>query len=260
MLALTTRNVALLGFAAFLSACASNSRFEGMDADQIYRMAEQDFADGDFEDAAEAFDRILIAFPSYAQIAEANFLLGQALYNSKQFITAASEFTRFLGSYPAHPRAPEAALGVCKSNEALSPHYQRDQTFTEQALLICQNVANDYLGTAMGTEAGEIAIAMRNKLAEKLFESGMYYFRRGAYDSSVINFEDVIEAYPGTVYAPRALVKIMDAYTVIGYADEVESARNRLLRLYPDSPEAQTVIAAQENGGGGVTTSGGLPL
>jgi TolA-binding protein len=67
-----------------------------MDADQIYRMAELDFTDGDFEEAAEAFDRILIAFPSYAQIAEANFILGQALYNSKQYFTAASEFTRFL--------------------------------------------------------------------------------------------------------------------------------------------------------------------
>ena len=259
MLALTTRNVALLGLATIASACASTSRFEGMDADQIYRMAEQDFADGDFKDAAEAFDRILIAFPSYAQIAEANFLLGQALYNSKQFITSASEFTRFLGAYPAHPRAPEAALGVCKSNEALSPHYQRDQTFTQQAVLVCQNVANDYLGTEMGTEAGEIAIAMRDKLAQKAYEGGMYYYRRGAWDSSVINFEDVVDEFPGTEWAPRALKGIMDAYTQIGYADEVEAARSRLLRLYPDSPEAQEVIAAQNNGGGGLTTSGGIP-
>jgi outer membrane assembly lipoprotein YfiO len=175
--------------------------------------------------------------------------LGRRSTNSKQFITAASEFTRFLGAYPIHSRAHEAALGVYKSNEALSPHYQRDQTFTEQALRICQNVANDYLGTEMGTEAGEIAIAMRGKLAEKLFESRMYYFRRGAYDSSVINFADVVEAYPGTEWAPRALAAIMDAYTEIGYADEVESARNRLLRLDPDSPEARVILAAQENAG-----------
>lgn len=262
----TTRTTALLGLTALAAACASTSKFEGMDAEAIYRLGQDKYENEDWSDASEAFDRILLTFPGYAQIAEVAFLYAESEFRAGRYISSAAEYTRFLGDYPAHPRAPEAALGVCKSNEALSPHSQRDQTFTEQAVTVCSNVARDYRGTEFGAEAERVALQMREKLAQKIWDEGKYYLKRGLDFSAVIYFEWVLEDYPETTWAPKSLVGIIDAYTSIGYEDEIASARNRLLTEYPDSPEAQAIGEGEEesgarpsNGGGGETTAGGLP-
>jgi len=60
----------------------------------------------------------------------------------------------------------------------------------------------------------------------------------------------VVESYPDTEYAPKALLGIMEAYGEIvedspglGYEEEDELARERLLTQYPLSPEAEQVRA-----------------
>lgn len=254
----TTRTTALLGLTALAAACASASKFEGMDAEAIYRLGQEKYESEDYSDASEAFDRILLTFPGYAQIAEVAFLYAESEYRAGRYISSAAEYTRFLGDYPAHPRAPEAAVGVCRSNEALSPHSQRDQTFTEQAVTVCTNVARDYQGSEFGAEAERIALEMREKLAKKIWDEARYYQKRGIPFAAITYFEWVLEDYPGTTFAPKSLVGIIEAYTDIGYEDEIASARNRLLTEYPDSPEAKAIGDASANGGGGDSTSGGL--
>jgi outer membrane protein assembly factor BamD len=246
----TSLLVLLGGGRAALTACASGSKYQGLDAAGVYRLAQEEYESGDYGDAAETLDRLLLVYPTFEQAAEAYFLMAEAYFLDEQYITSSSEYTRFLDLYPAHPNAPSAALGVCRSYAALSPIPQRDQTFTEQALTVCRNVVGDYQGRSEAQEAAGIANEMRDKLARKAFEGGSYYLRRDFFDSAIIYFEDVVEAYPDTEWAPRALAGIIEAYGEIGYDEEVELARNRLLTEYPDSPEARAL---------GQATSGGRP-
>lgn len=225
----------------FLGACGSTSRYQGMEAADLYRLAQEEVEREDYSDAAETLDRLLLVYPTFEQAAEAYFMMADAYFFDEQFITASSEYTRFLDRYPAHPKAPEAALGVCRAYSELSPISQRDQTFTDQALTVCRNVVADYRGLPVSQEAAEIANEMRRKLARKIYENGSYYLRREFYDSSVIYFEQVVERYPETEFAPKALLGIIQAYREIGYEDEVETARQQLLSQYPDSPEAREV-------------------
>lgn len=215
----------------------------------MYRLAQEEMAREDYGDAAETLDRLLLVHPTFEQGAEANFMLARAYFLDGKYITSASEYTRFLDRYPAHPRAPEAALGVCRSYAALSPKTQRDQTFTDQALGVCRNVVADYGTHPVATEAAEVANRMREKLARKVFDNGQYYLRRELWDSAIIYFQDLVQAYPDTDYAPRALAGIIQAYQEIGYDDEVERFRDQLLTRYPDSPEAQALEGRSGNEG-----------
>lgn len=228
------------------AACASGSRYQGLDADGVYQMALESFEAEEYGDAAEALERLLLAFPTFQSAPEASLMLARARFLDEQYITAASDFARFLDRYPAHPRAPEAALGVCRSYAELSPISQRDQTYTEQALAVCSNVISDYRASDVVTEATLIAAEMQTKLARKVYENGSYYMRREFYDSAIIYFEELLEAYPNTEWAPKALAGIIQAYEEIGYDEEVEEARNQLLTRYPESPEAE----ALRSGGG----------
>jgi outer membrane protein assembly factor BamD len=237
----TVKMIALAAGALFLGACASTSRYEGLDAQALYRMAQEEYEAGKYRNAAETLDRLLLAFPTFEQAAQAFLLMAEAYYEDEQYITASSEYTRFLDRYPAHPRAPEAALGVCRSYVGLSPISQRDQTFTDQALTVCRNVVADYRGTPVAEEALAHVEEMRDKLARKDYESGFYYLRRDLYLPSVVYFELVVERYPETAWAPKALMGIIEAYEAIGYEDEVDEAEQQLLSRYPDSPEAREI-------------------
>jgi outer membrane protein assembly factor BamD (BamD/ComL family) len=74
-----------------------------------------------------------------------------------------------------------------------------------------------------------------------MFRTGDYYFKLRAYDSAVQYFDDTLELYPGAAVVPRVLLRLYQAYQALGYGDEAQSARERLLRDYPSSEEAARI-------------------
>jgi outer membrane protein assembly factor BamD (BamD/ComL family) len=88
---------------------------------------------------------------------------------------------------------------------------------------------------------------MREKLAEKELNRGNFYFQRKMYDSGIIYFNGVLTQYPGTETGAKALLRLYQSYTEIGWEAEAEDAKERLLREFPDSESAREVRA---NGGG----------
>lgn len=82
---------------------------------------------------------------------------------------------------------------------------------------------------------------MLGKLAHKVYLSGEWYYGRRAYDSALIYFEDVVENYPGTEWAPKVLLKQYEIYGILEYDEERTEIRERLLREYPESEAAGMV-------------------
>jgi outer membrane protein assembly factor BamD len=89
--------------------------------------------------------------------------------------------------------------------------------------------------------AREMMLELRNKLAAKDFDAGEYYFKRNAFDSAIIYYEATVRDYADTALAPRALARLIDVYKALGYQEEEQQTRERLLREYPDSPEARAL-------------------
>jgi outer membrane protein assembly factor BamD len=234
----------LVSALSLLAACGGGDPYLGLSAEELYRMGEVELAEGDEDNAVEVLERLHISYGDWPRIPDAGLLLALAHYENGDYLTARSEYRRFLDRFAAHPRAPEAALGECQSLSALAPHPQRDQTYTEEAILVCSNVVVDYAGTPQAEEAGRLRAELRYTMAEKEFLNGEHYFRRRQYDSAIIYYQFVIDLYPETEFAPRALLGLYRANDAIGYTDLAEEARDRLLAEYPDSPEAAELRTA----------------
>ena len=210
-----------------------------MQGPELHLLGQQKFDEGDFDDAIEALDRLLLVYPDYAQVAEARFLLARAYQEDEQFLLASDEYLRFLERHAGHVLAPEAALGVCRSYVALSPIPARDQTYTRQAVNVCRDVSREYGTFAVAEEAERLAAEMRSKLAEKEYENGDHYYDRGAFDSAIMVWEALLLDYSDTPWAARALAGVYCSWLEIGYEEDAEDARLRLQNLYPDSDEAR---------------------
>lgn len=225
-----------------LSGCASSSPFAGLTAGQLYDLGLAKYEEEDWSEAIRAFERLTLAFPTYDRIAEARIYLSRSFFEKEEYLSAASEYTRFLDRYPGHELAPQASLGTCLSYAELSPIPQRDQTYTHEAIDECLNVTTDYPGTPEAEQAMAVRAQMVEKLARKVWLGGDWYFRRKLYDSAIIYFQDVVETYPETDAAPEAWLRLYQSYEQIGYDDEAQQARDQLLQRYPDSQAARSLV------------------
>lgn len=228
-----------------LVACGGADRYQGLDAETLFRTGQTESEEGNFDNAIEALERLMVSYQSFDRLAEARFLLAQSYFGKEEFITSRAEYQRFLDRYVGHDLSAAAALGICQSLAALVPNPQRDQTFTREAITSCGNVIIDYAGTPESTEAAQVRQTLRETMAEKEYLNARHYFRRKQYDPAIKYFQFVVNLYPETPYAPQALLGIYRANTAIGYDDLAEEARSRLLNEYPASDSAAELLAEE---------------
>jgi len=209
--------------------------------DDLYARAVDAYEARRFERAIDMLELFVAQHLGDPRAPEARMMLGQAHVERREFATAATHFQRLATDFPTHPRALEARFLTCDAYYRLSPRPALDQQYTLSSLIHCESVAENYPGTEEGERARALVVEMTDRLAQKAYETGMFYFRRRAFDSAVVYFEEVVARYPQTSVAPAALGQLVETFERIGYVEDAEEARARLLREYPQSPQAQAL-------------------
>ena len=227
-----------------LSACGpKRPPLTSLEPDVLFQRGQTAYEAGRFGQAIaplQLFSQQQLGDP---RVPRALFWLGESYLARREFPLAIAEFQRLVTGYPTHELAPESRYGMCDAYVRMSPRPALDQEYTYAAIAHCQSVAELFPGTENGTAAAAAVEDLRGKLAEKAYNGGMFYFKRGAYDAAVVYFEDVVTQFPQTTYAPAALLRMAESYDRIGYVEEAEAARERLVQEYPQSAEARAARA-----------------
>lgn len=218
--------------------CGGGSAFTGMVADDVYELGLLAMAEEDWGKAERAFEAVLRT-TGFDRTAEARLNLGRVLFARKDYILSRAEFQRVLDRYTADTTAPYASLGICESLAAESPRVERDQSSTAQAEVICAQVARDYAGTLIGLDAEALRAEMYDKMAEKEYTRGRYYQRRNFLDSAIQYYEGLIEDRPESKWVAWALYQLVVISERIGYDDDAEAFRQRLMGEFADSEPAK---------------------
>jgi outer membrane protein assembly factor BamD len=233
------RTIALISLIA-VSACSARVPLaDRLEAEELFQHAMERIEARRWDAAVEALEAFVFRFPGHTRHQEARFRLAEAFLGSREYLTAGVEFTRFAAQYPNSPWVAEARFGACRAYYELAPPAPLDQQYTEAAIDHCDTMAQYYPDSEYAPRAREIVSELTNRLALKQFNAAEHYFRRRAYDSALMGYNDVLEFYPGTAAAPRALLRMIEVYARLGYEPEQEAARQRLLREYPTSTEAR---------------------
>lgn len=242
------RAVLALAAAAVLGGCAIFRTPPPLTPDTAYEQGMQAYEAGRYRRAAELLQQFVTNVGPDARLKPALMALARSRMEMREYVTAASDYLRVATQFPGDPEAAEARFGLCDAYYRLSPRPQLDQEYTHAAVTYCESYAQYYPASARAQEATRIVAELRGRLAEKAYLNGFYYYRRGLYDASVVYFDRVLEQFPETAHAPAALARLVEAYGRMGYREEEEAARQRLLREYPQSPEARTLAPAAAGG------------
>ena len=79
-----------------LLGCGSVDPYQGMTDEELYDVAVQKYEEQDWQDVIRALDRLLLSFGSSDLAPEARLLLAHANFGKEDYLTARSEYMRYL--------------------------------------------------------------------------------------------------------------------------------------------------------------------
>jgi outer membrane assembly lipoprotein YfiO len=194
------------------------------------------FRRGDFGHAQQNLRRLLFELPpNDPALPEVHYLLAESQFQQGQFVEAAQEFRQTADQYPATTYAPLALLRAGDADLRLWRDPELDPSSGQTALAIYQELAGRYPDSDAAARAQLHVRELREWFAEKDYKNGLFYYKRGAYDSGIIYFKDVVANYPETPRAGDALIRLADSYRAIGYREELRETCAHARRFYPQA-------------------------
>lgn len=219
------RKVLILILAAFaLISCRSQDLIRPGDTLEVaFEKAKSQYDQEKWSSAADAFETVVSIGRGTDIGQEAQFLLAESYYNNRRYLLAASEYDRYASFYPRSERREfvDFKAAVCYYN--LSPRYKLDQTYTKQAVERFRLFNSRYPNSERVAETSDYIIELRNKLARKQYEAAEFYKRTNRFSAAIVYHDLVIDNYPESVWAERALVDQIESYIL--YADNSVQAR-----------------------------------
>ncbi len=204
--------------------------------DSLLARAQELLAERDWQDAAIAYERLLLELPrGDRRLPAARIALGEARLGSKSYLQAVREFRRTADEYPTDSLAPTGLLRAGDAYAAMWRRPELDPTYGLQALATWQELLTRYPDSPVAA-TGRTRIAGLNEwFARKELKNGNFYMRYKAYDSAILVFKDLVAKYPRTAVAPEALSRLVGAYRRLGYVEDVEEMCGYFRTNYPDS-------------------------
>jgi outer membrane protein assembly factor BamD len=121
--------------------------------------------------------------------------VADSMYSDKEYATAENAYMDFIALHPLNENVPYAIyqLGMCHYNQMES--VDRDQTETIAAKKEWERLIARYPESKFSTMAGKMLREVRQKLAEREFYVGNYYFKQKKYQAALVRFEKVASDY-----------------------------------------------------------------
>lgn len=229
-----------------VAGCASTSRARYDTAEQAFKRGQTLYERGKYQSAIPAFQAALQFGRAGEWADDAQLYLARSYVGNKEYILAASEFSRFSEIYRNDPRREQAEFERAMAYYEMSPPYELDQTDTERAIKQFNNFIERFPNSSLVPQATAKITELRGKVAHKAYESAKLYERRDLWEAAALVYDSVFDQYPETEWADDALVGAMNAY--INFAEAsvrqrqeerlqkaVEDYR-RLVQVFPNSP------------------------
>ncbi len=232
-----------------LTACGGRAVVEQLEPAVQFDAAMQLFRHGKFRKAQEHFNRMAFDVPARDPIVpKVRFYLGESWFGVGDYLQASREFRRVADDFPQDSLAPYGLLRAADCYARLWRRAELDPTHGEAAIAAYQELLGRYPETPAAV-VGQVRMrAIQEQFAQKDYQNGLFYFRRGAYDSAILYFRSLIATYPSAVVVPDAFVRLVEAYGRIGYREEREETCAHLRQYYGGRADVREVCGAGSPG------------
>lgn len=208
---------------------------------------------GDFEKASFLFEELQSAYRGGARAKTILYHYADSKYKSGFYVVAAYYFEQFTKLYPNDDLTPECTFMIAYCYQLESDPYYLDQNFTRKGIEQFQLFINTYPFSDKVEEANKLMTAMREKLANKEFETASLYYKVENYKAAVTAFEVFIQEYPDSRYREESQFLLFKSAVSLADVSVQSRKKNRYLdaielyELFVDKFPSSVYIKEAEN-------------
>jgi len=230
----------LLSVATTLAGCASKFQPRNFaNPDALFRAALAEFEKRNWDNAQLGFEQLTSDLSARDQLlAPAYFYLALTHEEQKEFLLAAQAYERVVDGFPSDSLAPRAMLGAGRSYQRLWRRPTLDPEYGERAQATFRALLGSYPDAKEAEEATARILELDEWFALKAYLIGMHYVKvRGAYDSGILYFKDVVTNFPDTKVARDAWLRLHEMYTKKRWKDDAAETCASIWKMYPGDRE-----------------------
>ncbi len=198
-----------------------------------------------WDNAVSAFEKLTFDLPARDTLLPlAHWYLARAHGGRREYLLAAQAYNRLAESFATDSLADNAMYEAARAYQSLWRRPTLDANYGEQAIGAYQSMLGLYPESELKDEAEKQMGTLQEWFASKDYESGLYYFRRKAFDSAIIYFKDVVKNHPQTAKSREALLRLAESYEANGYRDDKKDVCATLQERFPSDKEVAIVCGA----------------
>jgi outer membrane protein assembly factor BamD len=223
----------LAGGVLALTGCSSGETVKPMTIEERFAHAKALFDDRSYLDAINEFTVITLQFQGSAVAADAQYYLGESRFERGEYLLAAFEYQNVKRNFPASPRVADAQYKLALSYYNLAPKSVLDQQYTRKAIDEFQSFVEYYPGHELAPDADARIKELNTRLARKQYDTARLYAAMEYFKSALFYFDDVIEKYHDTEYAPLAYIGKVELLLSRNRYREAGTEITKFLDRYP---------------------------
>lgn len=218
-------------------------------AEQLFAEATQLEKSQQWKSAAKKFEEIEKYHP-YSELAKKGRLqTAYCYFKAEDYESAATAAERFISLHPGSEDIAYAKFILGSSYYELIPDVSRDQTRTQKALNVFQDIIQQHPSSEYAAQAEQRIQMTRDQLAGKEMDVGRFYIKQKSYLGAVNRFRVVVEQYQNTRHIEEALYRLVECYMALGVINEAQAAASVLGHNFPQSQWYKDAYALLQNSG-----------
>jgi outer membrane protein assembly factor BamD len=229
---------------ALTSACSTTA--PRLSADQYYTEGKSAFGDKNYEVAIKSYKDLLDQYPFDPHAEEAELTIAESHYKKKQYAEAIAAFNDFQRMHPMSPELPKVYYLLGRSFQKQMTTVDRDQGAADNGQGWYRVVIDRYPTSDYAPRARRQMAVCRESMAEHERYVARFYFKQNNMRAAENRVKGMLEKFPDTVAATKALEDLAAAYDKRGDAPAAEKIRaaDTLVASYGPGEASGNVAAA----------------
>ncbi len=208
--------------------------------DSLYAGAMKEYKNKNWDNAVKAFERLTHDLdPRDPRLPVSYYYLGKSQAHTRDYLLAATSFTRVSESFPQDSLADEALYESGGAYEQLWRKPELDAQYVDNAINAYRLLLTLYPQSPLVPRAQREMTRLDEWFATKDYNTGYHYLKRKAYDSAIIYFKDVVRLHPDARKTRDAYLRLHEAYRAINYKDDAAELCTAMHTRYPNDREVR---------------------
>jgi outer membrane protein assembly factor BamD len=213
--------------------CKSSDIEKLLTAEERFAIGMNEYNDENYLEAINEFSVVTLQYPGSSVSDDAQYYLGECRFVREEYLLASYEYETLKRNMTASPLVSKAQYKIALSYYNLAPDSPLDQNYTTKAIDEFQTFIEYYPTDSLVTDAEAKITELRNRLAEKEYQTAIIYMKMEYYKAATFYFNNVLENYHDSKFAEDSYVGKIESLVKRKKHDEAVTEADKFFKKFP---------------------------